>query len=251
VPPSPKIKNELLQLGFDSLKDIPQDDRATLMFYLIQSIHPFLDGNGRTGRFLFQLITDSNIDNEEKICIMVNHDNIDDINERGKSRNSFYNFTKLNRELIYRSIEDMQELDEDFLSEIDIEDSNMQVRRIDINNIDKNSARDYFFQNAINEEDSNLYCIAILIKQRPQYNKFVESDNSKYIINVDLIANAISPDDRSLFLEIHDKYKKRVIHNLIGVFKEPNKYGIHDKDGQVITLRDFIIKKNTKYQKLD
>lgn len=59
VPPPPELVRELLEalcLYIESDQDIPSLVRLALIHYQFETIHPFMDGNGRLGRLLMPLI---------------------------------------------------------------------------------------------------------------------------------------------------------------------------------------------------
>ena len=73
VPPNPK---DMMTAMFDLEKYIDAEDdldnlvRAALIHYQFESIHPFLDGNGRTGRILIQLfLIEKEIISAPVLCI--------------------------------------------------------------------------------------------------------------------------------------------------------------------------------------
>jgi hypothetical protein len=57
--PFSSTKEKLLRQVFDATKKLgSNDDRALLLYYSLQDLHLFADGNGRTGRALYQMISD-------------------------------------------------------------------------------------------------------------------------------------------------------------------------------------------------
>ena len=58
VPPVPESVNELLEdlISFCNQDDIPAVAQAAIAHAQFETIHPFVDGNGRTGRALIQII---------------------------------------------------------------------------------------------------------------------------------------------------------------------------------------------------
>lgn len=60
LPPNPQDKDGLLEDIFNACKSLDSPKDAALLAYLgIQTIHPFADGNGRTGRSIFNLMVGS------------------------------------------------------------------------------------------------------------------------------------------------------------------------------------------------
>ncbi|PIU03736.1 hypothetical protein COT44_01500 [Candidatus Shapirobacteria bacterium CG08_land_8_20_14_0_20_39_18] len=57
LPPNPEDKEELLRKVFEAGKTLRDPKDIGLLIYLsLQDIHPFLDGNGRTGRAVYNLL---------------------------------------------------------------------------------------------------------------------------------------------------------------------------------------------------
>jgi Fic family protein len=67
--PPKNIENEMASL-MDWLRDSPYDEIVTsaLFFHEFESIHPFQDGNGRTGRTLFQILLQELGFKNSKLC---------------------------------------------------------------------------------------------------------------------------------------------------------------------------------------
>lgn len=56
LPPQTDDKKALLEKSFEQAKNLPEKDAGLLLYYSLQTIHPFVDGNGRTGRLLYLLL---------------------------------------------------------------------------------------------------------------------------------------------------------------------------------------------------
>lgn len=70
ISPSNDIQEICLDRLLDVLKALKErKERGTLLYYMVNDLHLFKDGNGRTSRFLFELITnnDFNLDNSNPI----------------------------------------------------------------------------------------------------------------------------------------------------------------------------------------
>lgn len=58
LPPAPQDKENLLREAFEASKHIKNRKDIALLEYLsVQVVHPFLDGNGRTGRLIYRLLS--------------------------------------------------------------------------------------------------------------------------------------------------------------------------------------------------
>ncbi len=56
IPPQASDKRGLLEKSFEQAKTLPEKDAGLLLYFALQAIHPFVDGNGRTGRLLYLLL---------------------------------------------------------------------------------------------------------------------------------------------------------------------------------------------------
>ena len=63
IAPTIDIKRRILDKGLDALRKIDnRKEKGVLMYYLINCLHLFSDGNGRTSRVIYSLLSDRNID---------------------------------------------------------------------------------------------------------------------------------------------------------------------------------------------
>lgn len=103
LPMAEKDKEEALEDTLIALKSVKTEkDRGALAYLSIQAIHPFEDGNGRTGRLLFYLLSNVGIRDalsKEKIYEIISHDesNVGNsgrakIEEIVKSPKTIYNY---------------------------------------------------------------------------------------------------------------------------------------------------------------
>ena len=59
ISPNDEIQERILEQAFQILKRIkPRKVKAGLMYYLINYLHLFSDGNGRTSRLVFKMLSD-------------------------------------------------------------------------------------------------------------------------------------------------------------------------------------------------
>lgn len=66
VPPNSDIKNRYFEKILVTLKKVKNNrDRGTMLYYLINGLHLFEDGNGRTARAIFQILNDANFSFED------------------------------------------------------------------------------------------------------------------------------------------------------------------------------------------
>ncbi len=56
LPPTPEDKKVLIQTAFEKAKTLNSKDAGLLIYFTLQAVHPFLDGNGRTGRLVYLLL---------------------------------------------------------------------------------------------------------------------------------------------------------------------------------------------------
>lgn len=66
VSPNNEIQNRYFEKIAEALKNVKgKKDRATMMFYLINELHLFEDGNGRTSRAVFEMFTNKDFSFED------------------------------------------------------------------------------------------------------------------------------------------------------------------------------------------
>lgn len=78
LPPATEEKDTLMRETFDVLQHISDsEDRALLAYYSIQAIHPYNDGNGRTGRLIHELFSEKGKKlNKESLSDLLDHKKI-------------------------------------------------------------------------------------------------------------------------------------------------------------------------------
>lgn len=77
VSPNNEIQNRYFEKIAEALKNVKgKKDRATMMFYLINELHLFEDGNGRTSRAVFEMFTneDFSFENNDTLVHDDEHD---------------------------------------------------------------------------------------------------------------------------------------------------------------------------------
>ncbi|MEN9552171.1 MAG: Fic/DOC family [Candidatus Parcubacteria bacterium] len=90
LPPDSSQKDSLMKEAFVAFKQISNnEDRALLLYYIIQAVHPYSDGNGRLGRLLYELVSSSGKDlKEEDLSKYLDH-NKKGHNGNGEGREFF------------------------------------------------------------------------------------------------------------------------------------------------------------------
>lgn len=100
--PRSEDKEELLKKSFEAAKSLSAKDAGLLLYLSLQAIHPFVDGNGRTGRLMYLLLERKNasqpIDKKE-IVDFLEHDE-----DSGPGRESFTQKVKPPED-IYHAVE--------------------------------------------------------------------------------------------------------------------------------------------------
>lgn len=102
LPPKAEDKEELLRKSFEGAKNMPLKDAGLLLYLSLQAIHPFADGNGRTGRLLYLLMEEKSAAqpaDKKEILDFLEHDG-----DSGPGREAFTNKVRPPEE-IYRAIE--------------------------------------------------------------------------------------------------------------------------------------------------
>jgi len=263
LPPYAEQKNELMIEGFNAIKEIKSnEDRATLAYYLIQSIHPYSDGNGRTGRLLYELIINNQID-KNTLSEIIDHENSSNYCT-GKGRDIFYKkllppnkaYYLINREVVKEFLE------EDFLKKnggiyfsaplgsgwLSEETKNkLSKEEVDLS------------EKILGEGDTYTFpfrgiVLAKLIEENNSLNKYIYKNDKKIEIgkylalSEDFGKNILNIDDKIMddlnekqvrrLIEIHKELKEKFVKTLIDIFKNPEQHKEESLEGNKSYIKD-------------
>lgn len=268
LPPQSDKKEILMEQTFEAVKKIDSnDDRALLLYYAIQAIHPFADGNGRTGRLLYEIISDNGKDiTQETLSRLLNHN--DGGNDgTGEGRNVFGEkilepnkaYYYINREVakaIFGDdfLRDYGKLVADGLfigsgylpkeisglSEQEIKSAKKIIGEADVKNFsfrslvliklltEKGVLPDYQSQ-----ED-------ILLEE--MHNVTPEDIGKKILIfDAEKAIDDLTGDDVRRLIEIHRDIKMKFMETMIDVFTNPVQHQIKNEQGESIPIKDMFV----------
>ena len=267
LPPSAEQKEGMMKETFDALKKIPDnEDRALLAYYALQSIHPYSDGNGRTGRLLYEIISEDGKElTEEKLSELLDHDKEghggtgkgrDVFAEKVLDANSAYYF--INRE-VAREI-----LGEDFLREngsiyvafasgvgflpetakqkLSTEEATLAEKILGEGDVKNFSFRSIVLSKFLREK-TDLQKYQYEVKQPLDERRgVIPEDVGKKIVGIDAeeIMRNLTEDDARRLIEIHKEVKTKFIKNMIDIFVHPEKHQIKTKDGKDIPIKSVF-----------
>ena len=269
LPPSAEQKDGLMRESFDALKKIPDnEDRALLEFYALQAIHPYSDGNGRTGRLLHEIISEDGKElTEEKLSELLDHDK-DGHAGTGKGRDVFAEkvldansaYYYINRE-VAREI-----LGEDFLNE---HGSIYVAAASGVGNLSEAVKQKLSPEEAVlaekilGEADVKNFSfrgivLAKLLREKTDLQKYqyesknplderrgvVAEDVGKKFFSIDgeeLMPN-LSEEDARRLIEIHKEVKTKFIKSMIDIFANPENHQMKTKEGEDVAIKSVFRK---------
>lgn len=267
LPPAAEQKNNLMKDSFEALKTIPgNEDRALLTYYILQAIHPYSDGNGRTGRLLHEIISKNGKElNQEHLSELLDHDT-DGHRETGQGRSLFAKtvldansaYYYINREVV------KEVLGPDFLNE----NGSIYVAAIaGVGNLSEDTKQHLsreeivLAEQIIGEGDVHNFSfrgivLSKLLREKKELQRYqyevkqplderrgvVPEDVGKKITGIDaeeLIPHLTENDARRL-IEIHTEVKSTFIKNMIDIFVHPEKYQMQNSNGNSVAIKDVF-----------
>ncbi len=259
IPPDENQKDPLMKEVFEAIKQISSNkDRALLVYYTIQAIHPYADGNGRTGRLLYELISEDgkNI-TEERLSQLLDHDN----SSKQSVGNGRIDFTEkvtppemayywINRELA------KEMLGEDFLkeygsinysgpigvanvpSELNIPPSEKQLAEKIISEagVGRFAFRSLAIVKLLQENNKLEKC---RYEIKPTVKGATTEDNGKKVFGIDdeKFEASLNEEDVKRLIEIHKDMKRKFMKTMVDIFTQPDKHLIENSDKRKIPLK--------------
>jgi len=235
-----------------------------LVYYLIQAIHPYADGNGRTGRLLYEIINNDELD-KDKLSKLLNHEN-KDIDSRGEGRDIIYKkllppdraYYIVNREVTKEFFE------EEFFKENGsiYFSAPLGSGRLPKATKEKLSKEEATLVEKILGE-GNVYtlpfrgiALAKLIKEDPSLEEYVNKDGRKMkkenslafsedfgkgIFSIDEeIMDALDEKQAHRLIEIHKELKEKFIKTMIDIFKNPEKHKVKSPGGEEYLIKNYF-----------
>lgn len=262
LPPTAEQKNSLMRESFEALKQIPDNkDRALLTYYTLQAIHPYSDGNGRTGRLLHEIISENGKDlTEEKLSELLDHDKKGH-SGNGKGRDVFTEkvlepkkaYSYINRE-VAKDILGSNFLDEygeiyysgmvgvgNVPENINISKQEKEVAEkiIGENEVDNFSFSGLTILKLLQENGKLEHCRYEITRPVNDSNAILEDIGKKVLaIDNDKFEIGLTSDGIKRLIEIHRDIKIRFIREIIDIFKNPDKHQIKDKDDKNVPIKN-------------
>lgn len=267
LPPPAERKAELMQYAFEGAKKVSdRHDRANLAYYAIQAIHPYLDGNGRTGRLVHELLDEGDLD-AEQVAAMVDHEG-EGAASTGAGRSAFAKkvmdpssaYYYVNRELARK------ELGDDFSERygriyvaaqsgtglvgregLTPEEHRLAEKALGEADVPNFAFRDLVLAKVLEKKsdpDQYRYQMSIKVNER---NGVVADDIGKeiYAIEGEELMNSMDADEVRDALAISAELKTEFVRDLVDVFVEPQSHMALVTEGEdpmpvkdVITARE-------------
>lgn len=252
----------LLKEGFEALKGIEDaEDSSALLYYLINKLHLYADGNGRTSRLLYG-ITNPGIplDSEQDFEYLVNHA-VTDHGVRSLSRHEFHDAFLMEPEDIidYVHREMLKEIDPEFSRThrgIIVSGDLPMKLHYNLDFFTSENDRNKIMLTLTENHDGNLPFSGLalweLIKQNAHLAAFAdvvdesvnapisaEDENKTAVyIRADIIEE-LEHDDAAKLVDIQRQLKQVFIRTLIDIFVHPERHTVV-RDAQVIMMKDIF-----------
>jgi len=266
LPPQAEVKENLMRETFEALKTIPDnDDRALLAYYALQAIHPYSDGNGRTGRLLHELISSEGKElTEEKLSRLLDHDKEghagtgegrDAFAKKVLDANSAYYF--INREVAKEVLGDefLQENGKIFYSgyvgignvpkdiELSPEERQLAEKIIGEGDVPNFPFRGLAIVKLLQENGKLANCLFVVNRPTKQ-GEVVPEDVGKKILGIDneKFEAELTAEDVRRLIEIHKDIKSRFIRQMIDIFKNPDAHQLKIKVGEEVPIKKVFRK---------
>lgn len=265
TPPEDK-KNELMHKTFEAMKGLDNNDRALLCYYIIQALHPFNDGNGRTGRLLYELISENGKTiTQEGLSNLLDHDKKGNEGQ-GKGRKEFSKevlepsqaYYLINRELV------KQVFGEEFLKEYGKIHYSGQIGSGSIpNNLNITQEDKKRSEKIIGERDvkslsfSDITLLKLLkengklkdcqyeIRRKVIEGEVIDEDVNKRMLGIgeEEFMSVVTEEDVKRIISISEEIKVKFIETMIDIFQNPESHTTKISDNDIPIKNLFNIKR--------
>ena len=249
LPPSPNIKFKLFEEGFEAIKNISGEDRQALTFYLLQYIHLFNDGNGRTGRLLYELLFDKDITIDSLKVLLDHKNNSSGSNEVGRNKMNETTMKPADLDQYLDYLTALKVTGNDFVREYSRVSGSEMVGGIKFEDKSEGSLLKTQIEQILNETRFGLgsgnIVLARMKERFPNLESYYETKefpNKKSILRVRAseMLDQMNIDDLNKVLVLNDEVKTVFIQTLIDIFKNPSEFTFPNGDGTSSTLLDKI-----------
>lgn len=266
LPPAAEQKDGLMRESFDALKQIPDnEDRALLTYYALQAIHPYSDGNGRTGRLLHEIISEDGKElTEEKLSELLDHDK-EGHSGTGKGRDVFAEkVLDANSAYYYINREVAKEIfGDDFLKEygniyyagivgvggvpeglaISTEEKELAKKIIGEADVKCFSFRGMAILKLLQEKEK-LSNYQFTVNRKTGENEVTPEDVGKKLLGIDdeKFEQELTAEEVKRLIEIHKDIKTRFIKNMIDIFANPENHKMKTKEGEEVPIKSVFRK---------
>ncbi|MFH1089546.1 MAG: Fic family protein [Candidatus Uhrbacteria bacterium] len=241
IPPAYEDKPELLEKVLSTAKAMSRagksfEDIALVISAAINAVHPFNDGNGRTSRIVYQLLTKGFSEENKKelqaVLLEFGRDTVD-----------------INPGLIQVEINDLVK------KEVDVDNpeknpenmtnlfSQLNPREITFRQETDENIREIFLGLCRKEQRNLFLSVFLFFQNNPGLNRtdFIKEFPGRSVILIEKLAENLNQEQFSQILQNYRNLKKRYVEILIEALAEPEneKYQI-EIDGQKISLKTLF-----------
>ena len=268
LPPESDQKDELLHETFDAVQQLADNEgRALLTYYALQAIHPYADGNGRTGRLAYKLLSDEGQQmSESELSELMDHDQEGSAGT-GKGRDSFAKkvvepekaYYIVNREVAKQFLGD--QFSEEYgsiyvagtvgvgfvpekVKETLTQKENERAAKI----LGEGDTPEFPFRGLVLvkllQEFPDLQQYQYDVQRALKEDQVLSEDVGKKVFGIDgeeIMGNLNMTEIRRL-LEIHREVKTKFIHTLIDIFTHPDDHTALSRDGVPAPIKTAFIR---------
>jgi hypothetical protein len=243
LPPREEDKEEILEFAFDSAKDLSLEDDAYMIPAVVNALHMFNDGNGRTGRIINLLLSCK--DKEEFNTKLA----------KALSADGRFDSPDINPGLIEDEIE-KHLLQRDYNWEFGIDEETGQhytahykvkpVATAEYSEIDK-SKKDFLDKiskyEKIRSSSDTRYILTATAEalDDEKYNSILMTNGMNKKMISPLKMESLSDREWNRIFNYYYEYKKQHARNLVWVFEDPDTY--RNPENEEETLKDLFIRK--------
>ena len=207
-------KNYLLKRMYEAILKMKVTKDIALLIYLgIQAIHPFDEGNGRTGREAFYLLVNPSkeLSNEEKTRSYF---------QRNIVKSPIEIYQSVNAELA-KSLLEKPALN--LFGNLFFLDLSSQHNRLFYDDIPINLGKLCFDILDENKKSPTSFRTIVLLRFFSEVNKLA-SLKAADPLNLEAVIESFSINDLKKIVEIHKQFKKKFVETLIDIIQNPTKY---------------------------